>query len=81
MIAKLSPSGDLVGALLGFAAIAGAAQIAELNAILRPSLANPAVGAVLSLMAGAIFAYMADASADAVGALRGGKQSKAPARA
>ena len=81
VIAKLSPFGDLVGALLGFAAIAGAAQISELNAILTPSLANPAVGAVLSLMAGAIFAFAADASADAVGALRVGKWPKWPARA
>lgn len=55
---------DFPALLLGYAAIAGSAKSAALEAFLQPSLENPALGVFLSLLIGAFFACGADMAAD-----------------
>ncbi|QGM46799.1 DUF1097 family protein [Methylocystis heyeri] len=59
--ASRSPRISDFGALLiGYAAIAGTAGIGSLGAFLTPSLANPALGILLSLLIGALLACGVD---------------------
>jgi len=67
---KISLFGDIVGLLLGYAAIAAeAAQSANLEALLALSPENPAISVVISLLVGVLFGFGADSLADALGKL------------
>jgi hypothetical protein len=73
---KIQLLGDIVGLLLGYAAVVGtASQNGALEAILAPSLENPAIVVIVSLIVGALFGYGADLLRDALGSVlsRGGK--------
>ncbi len=74
--------GDVVGLLLGYAAIVGtASRSGELDAILAPSLENLAGIVVVSLIFGALFGYGADLLVDALGKLLSRGKATADARA
>ncbi len=73
---KIQLLGDVTGLLLGYAAVIGtASQSGALDAILAPSLENPVIVVVVSLIVGALFGYGADFVGDALGKLlsRGAK--------
>ena len=71
-----------MGLLLGYAAIVGtASRSGELDAILAPSLENPAGIVVVSLIVGALFGYGADILVDALGKLFSRGKATADARA
>jgi len=61
---KLSLLSDFPALLLGYAAIAGSAKSAALEAFLLPSTENPALGVFVSLLIGAFLACGADLAAD-----------------
>ena len=68
---------DFVALLLGYAAMAGTAQGVQLEDFLAPSLGNPALGAVLSLLIGAFLACGADMLAEALGRTLPGRRPRA----
>jgi hypothetical protein len=68
---------DFVALLLGYAAMAGTAQGVQLEDFLAPSLGNPALGAVLSLLIGALLACGADMLAEALGRTLPGRRPRA----
>ncbi len=80
LAARVSAFADTAGLLIGYAAIAGTAQSVALDMFLAPSPENPALGVLLSLVIGAVFAYGAEALEQAL-ATRIGRQfqEKAPA--
>lgn len=63
---KLPLLSDFGALLLGYAAIAGTAGGLSLDAFLTPSIANPALGVLISLLFGAFFACDADLLTDAL---------------
>lgn len=63
---KLPLLSDFGALLLGYAAIAGTAGGLSLDAFLSPSIANPALGVLISLLLGAFLACGADMLTDAL---------------
>ena len=79
---KIQLLGDVVGLVLGYAAAVGtASQGGSLEAIVAPSLENPAIVIVVSLIVGALFGYGADLFVDALGKLLSRGKATADARA
>jgi len=63
---KLTPLSDFGALLLGYGAVAGTAGGLSLDAFLSPSISNPALGVLISLLLGAFLACGADMLTDAL---------------